>query len=124
MEDMHGSLGVNRKTTKEIAALIDEIGAMQPEVEAKQKMIKNLQNELVPYTDNMKALTILVSAIEERDPDEIFDQEGALFVATVGRKVTVRTVSDPELAIKLLNKAEKASRGRSSACRSASWTRI
>jgi hypothetical protein len=72
----------------------------------------------------MKALTILVSAIEERDPDEIFDQEGALFVATVGRKVTVRTVSDPELAIKLLNKAEKASRGRSSACRSASWTRI
>jgi hypothetical protein len=107
MGNPHGPAEAGCKSTKQIAALIDEVGAMQIEAEAKRERVKELQRELAPYIEKMRALTVLVSAIEGHDPDEIFDQEGALFVATVGRKVTVRTVSDPELAIKLLNKAEK-----------------
>ena len=40
-----GPIEVGSKKAQEIAALIDEIGIMLPEVEAKQKMIKALQKE-------------------------------------------------------------------------------
>jgi hypothetical protein len=91
----------------EIAALIDEIGAMLPEAEAKQKMIKALQKQLQPYADKMKALTALVSALEGHGPNETFEVPGVLFTAAVGKRYVIRTVTNPRLAIKLLNKAEK-----------------
>ena len=91
----------------EIAALIDDIGSMLSTVEAKQKMIKALQAELQPYTEKMKALTALVSAIGEHGADDTFQDEGTQFRALVGKRCIARRVTDPALAIKLLNKAEK-----------------
>ena len=95
------------KKAHEIAALIDEIGAMLPEVEAKQKTIKAYQKELQPYTEKMKALMALVSAIASYGPDETFELHGAAFTAAIGKRYVVRTVTNPQLAIKLLNKAKK-----------------
>lgn len=94
-------------TTTEIAALIDEIGAMLPEIEARQKVIKALQKELQPYAEKMKTLEAMVSAIEGYGADETFEQTGAVFAAMVGKRHVVRTVFDPQLAIKMLNKVEK-----------------
>jgi hypothetical protein len=94
-------------TADEIATLIDDIGSMLPAVRARQKKIKALQNQLQPYADKMKTLTALVSAIEGHEADETFRRDGELFAAMIGKRCVVRTVTDPALAIKLLNKAEK-----------------
>jgi hypothetical protein len=98
---------VGGTTADEIAALIDAIGAMLPAVEARQTTIKALLKELQPYAEKMKALTALVSAIEGRGADETFHYEGTQFNALVGKRCVVRAVTDPALAIKLLNRAEK-----------------
>src|ERR1019366_8468759 len=90
-------------TADEIATLIDDIGNMLPAVRARQKRIKALQNALQPYADKMKALTALVSAIESHEADETFRREGELFTAMIGKRCVVRTVTDPALAITLLN---------------------
>ena len=92
---------------KEIATLIDEIGAMLPSVEATQKQIKTLQNQLQPYADRMKALVTLISGLEDHAADETFKLEGAAFIADVGKRCVVRTVINPALAVKLMNKVEK-----------------
>jgi hypothetical protein len=89
------------------ATLIDEIGAMLPVVEAKQRMIKALQAEQQPYTDRMKALTVLLSAIEGPGPDETFRYQGSQFIALAGKRCIVRRVSNPALAIELLNEAQE-----------------
>jgi hypothetical protein len=98
---------VGSKKAHEIAALIDDIGAMLPEVESKQKMIKAYQKELQAYTEKMKALMALVSAIASYGPDETFELHGDAFTAAVGKRYVVRMVTNPQLAIKLLNKAKK-----------------
>ena len=91
----------------EISALIDDIGTMLPAVEAKQKMIKALQGELQPYVDQMRALTALLNAIEGPEADDTFQYQGTQFIAMVGKRGVVRRVTNPALAIKLLNKVEK-----------------
>jgi hypothetical protein len=91
----------------EIATLIDEIGAMLPGAQARQKKIKALHQELLLYAEKMKALAVRVSAIAGHEADETFRHEGEVFAATIGKRCVVRTVIDPALAIKLLNKAEK-----------------
>jgi len=113
LTSIESSTGLNKpievgsKKADEITKLIDEIGAMLPEVEAKQKIIKAYQKELQPSTEKMRALTALVSALEGRGPDETFELHGDLFTAAVGKRYIVRTVANPQLAIKLLNKAGK-----------------
>jgi hypothetical protein len=98
---------VSHTTADEIATLIDDIGNMLPRVRARQRKIKALQNALQPYADKMKTLTALVSAIEGHEADDTFRRDGELFAAVIGKRCVVRTVSDPALAIQLLNKAEK-----------------
>jgi hypothetical protein len=97
----------SHSTADEIATLIDDIGSMLPAVRARQKKIKTLQHQLQPYLDKMKTLTALVSAIEGHEADGTFQREGELFAAVIGKRCVVRTVTDPALAIKLLNQAEK-----------------
>ena len=90
-----------------LADLIDDIGAMLPAVEAKQKMIKALQGELQPYADKMKVLTALLNAIDGPSPDHTFRYQGTQFIAMVGKGGVVRRVTNPALAIKLPNRVEK-----------------
>ena len=49
----------------------------------------------------------MVSALEGHGPDETFEVKGELFTAAVGKRYMVRTVINPQLAIKLLNKVNK-----------------
>jgi hypothetical protein len=98
---------VGSTTANAVAMLIDEIGAMLPDVEAKQQKIKMLQKDLLSYGEKMRALVSLISAIDGYAADETFALEGVVFAAEVGKRCLMRTVSDPHLAIKLLNKAEK-----------------
>ena len=94
-------------TTDEIATLIDDIGSMLPAVRARQKRIKALQDALQPYSDKMKVLTALLNAIDGPSPDHTFRYQGTQVIAMVGKRGVVRRVTNPGLAIKLLNRAEK-----------------
>jgi hypothetical protein len=90
-----------------ISALIDEIGAMLPAATARHKRIKELQAEQQPYTEKMKALTALLSALPGAAPDQPLSYEGKHFVASAGKRCMVRRVANPQLAIQLLNKVRK-----------------
>jgi hypothetical protein len=94
-------------TPDDVAALIDELGEMLPETQKTLAKMKELEKSLAPYKEKLKSLIALVTAAEGRDPDETFEQAGEKFVAAVGKQVNVRTVTDAQLAVKLLNKAEK-----------------
>ncbi len=101
------AVGLGATPANHIAKLIDEIGAMLPAVEFKQTQIRALAKELAPYAEKMKALVALVSGIEGHAADETFKLQGAAFAAVIGKRCTVRTVTDPKLAVKLLNKVDK-----------------
>jgi hypothetical protein len=94
-------------TSNEVAALIDKIGGMLPEVEKVAKLIKAEAKKLEPYKHAMQELTALVTAVEGRSHDEEFAQVGAIFEAKVGKRTKVRSVIDVQKAIVLLNKAKK-----------------
>ena len=70
-------------------------------------MIKSLQKELQALCREDEGAYRLVSALEGHGPDETFELKGELFTAAVGKRYMVRTVINPQLAIKLLNKANK-----------------
>jgi hypothetical protein len=94
-------------TSNEVAALIDKIGLMQPEVDKIAARIKVETAKLVPYKLALKQLTELVTAIEGHEPEDTFTQEGEAFEAKVGKQTKVRLVMDVKQAIALLNKAKK-----------------
>ena len=99
--------GPSATPANQIATLIDEIGAMLPSVQATQKQIKALQNRLQPYAEKMKALVALISGMDDHAADETFKLDGTTFTADIGKRCIVRTVTNPALAVKLLNKVEK-----------------
>ena len=94
-------------TSNEVAALIDKIGLMQPDVDKIAARIKVETAKLAPYKLALKQLTDLVTAIEGHEPEDTFTQEGEAFEAKVGKQTKVRLVMDVKQAIALLNKAKK-----------------
>jgi hypothetical protein len=94
-------------TSNEVAALIDKIGLMQPDVDKIAARIKVETAKLAPYKLALKQLTELVTAIEGHEPEDTFTQEGEVFEAKVGKQTKVRLVMDVKQAIALLNKAKK-----------------
>ena len=86
-----------------IAALVDEIGALLPAAECAQKKIKILQASLNPVREKTKTLATLVTADPHHAPNEIFTVEGQQFRATVGKRTKLRAVKDVKRAIELLN---------------------
>ena len=88
---------------RDIAALIDEIGALLPAAEKAQKQIRILQASLKPMQERFKELTRLVTAGQHRAPDQTFSVEGKEFQANIGKRSRVRVVRDVKRAIELLN---------------------
>ncbi len=93
-------------TSNEVAALIDKIGLMQPEVDKIAARIKVETAKLAPYKLALKQLTELVTAIEGREHDEEFAQIGNEYQAWIGKQTRIRDVVNVKQAIALLNKAK------------------
>ena len=91
---------------RDIAALIDEIGALLPAAEKVQKQIRLLQASLKPVQEKLKELTRLVTADQHHAPDQTFTVVGGEFQAVVGKRARVRAVTDVKRAIDLLNAAK------------------
>lgn len=94
-------------TACDIAALIDEIGALLPAAEKAQKQIRMLQASLKPVQEKLCALTRLVTADEHHAPDQTLSVAGADFQANIGKRARVRSVRDVKRAIRLLNAVKK-----------------
>jgi hypothetical protein len=91
----------------EIAALVEEVGALQDAATAMAKQIKVLQAQLKPYAEKMKALTELVTEYAEEqgmDPDKVFTEVTDNFLIQVGKAGALRTVANIEVVLKVLGK--------------------
>ena len=91
---------------RDVAALIDEIGALLPAAEKAQKQIRMLQASLKPVQERFKELTRLMTADQHHAPDQTFTVMGKEFQAVLGKRARVRAVTDVKRAIELLNAAK------------------
>lgn len=86
----------------EFAALIDELGAMQPEFERIKKRAKELDEKLKPFKEKLSRLQELIAEYDERAADETFEELGETYKAEVGKKGCQRRVADIRKAKELL----------------------
>jgi hypothetical protein len=86
----------------DVAALIDEIGALQADFEARKKQIKALEAKQKPYQDKLLELQALIHEDDEHDPDDAFRELGEHYQADCGKQGTSRSIADIKGVQKLL----------------------
>lgn len=91
----------------DIVALIDKLALMQRDYDQSVARIKAEAAKLQPYKETMKALMALVTDYEGKEPGAGFELDGTLGTAKMSKRYKVRTVAQPEAAVKLLNKVKK-----------------
>ena len=88
------------------AALIDEIGEMEPEAAKLAARIKKLQDELKPFSDKEKQLEAAIPAeYAEEDDDGEFTALGNKAQIHVGKKGNERKIVDMDRVRKFLTPA-------------------
>jgi hypothetical protein len=86
----------------DVAALIDELGSMQADFDARKKQIRELEAKQQPYKDKLLELQTLIHEHDEHDPDDTFRELGEHYQADCGKQATSRSIADIKGVQKLM----------------------